>query len=210
MKITNKKQFKELAWKKSDNLLPAIVQDAYDGRVLMQAFMSRKALDFTLTSGRVTFWSRSRKKLWTKGETSGNYLLLEAIHSDCDRDSLLVLARPHGPTCHLGTASCFDDEEEGPTTPSLAFLGGLDRLLKMRHYDLPQGSYSTELFEAGIRRIAQKVGEEGVETALAAVGGDDKEVCDESADLIYHLFVLLRSRGMSFERVIETLKGRHG
>ncbi len=208
MRIRNKKQFKELAWKKSGNLLPAIVQDAYDGRVLMQAFMSRKALDLTISSGRVTFWSRSRRKIWTKGETSGNFLELEAIHSDCHGDSLLVLARPNGPTCHLGKASCFDGEEA--TRPSLAFLGTLDRLLKLRHYDLPVGSYSTDLFEAGIRRIAQKVGEEGVETALAAVGGDDREVCDESADLMYHLFVLLRSRGMSFERVVETLEGRHG
>lgn len=197
----------ELAWEKGDGLIPAIIQDAFDGRVLMQAYMNREAFAKTIESKKVTFWSRSRQQLWTKGETSGNTLELVEIDTDCDRDCLLVRARPAGPSCHLGTDTCFDANEK--VIPDLAFLAGLERLLTERDVQRPEGSYTTRLFEAGVKRIAQKVGEEGVETALAAVAGDDEEVLNESADLIYHLLVLLRSRQLELSSVIEVLKDRH-
>jgi phosphoribosyl-ATP pyrophosphohydrolase/phosphoribosyl-AMP cyclohydrolase len=207
MLISTAQQAAALAWDKSEGLIPATVQDAFGGHVLMQAWMNRDALVCTLESGRVTFWSRSRQELWTKGETSGHFLALDSIHADCDRDSLLVLATPHGPTCHLGTDSCFGD----PTavTPGLAFLAQLDTLVAQRQQQRPAGSYTTQLFDAGIPRIAQKVGEEGVEVALAAATGSADDVCNESADLLYHLLVLLRARGLPFSRVIATLKERH-
>jgi phosphoribosyl-ATP pyrophosphohydrolase/phosphoribosyl-AMP cyclohydrolase len=197
-----------LAWEKMDDLMPAIVQDAFDGRVLMQGFMNRDALTATLESGKVSFWSRSRQELWTKGETSGNTLDLVEIHVDCDRDCLLVRARPEGPTCHLGTDTCFD--AEGNVIPELAFLAELERVIAKRDVDRPKGSYTTSLFESGIKRIAQKVGEEGVETALAAAAGEDEEVLNESADLLYHLLVLLRSRKLELGSLVEVLKVRHG
>lgn len=197
----------ELAWEKMDGLLPAIVQDAFDGRVLMQGFMNRQALETSMESGKVTFWSRSRQQLWTKGESSGHTLDLVDINPDCDGDSLLVRAHPEGPTCHLGTASCFDGE--GAVAPDLAFVAELERLVVQRDRDRPEGSYTTELFLSGSKRIAQKVGEEGVETALAAVAGDDKELLNESADLIFHLLVLLRSRQLDLSAVIDVLRSRH-
>jgi len=208
MLISNSRHADSLAWEKSEGLLPAIVQDAFDGRVLMQAFMNREALENSLASGRVTFWSRSRQGLWTKGETSGNFLQLVAIHADCDRDSLLVLAKPHGPTCHRGSDSCFDDE--AVVRPGLAFLSQLERLIEQRDRERPEDSYTTRLLNEGTRRIAQKVGEEGVETALAATSGDDEELCNETADLLYHLLVLLRARGLTLEHVTATLADRHG
>jgi len=197
-----------LAWEKMGDLIPAVVQDAFDGRVLMQGYMNREALDATLESGKVTFWSRSQEKLWTKGETSGNTLDLVEIHVDCDRDCLLVRARPEGPTCHLGTDTCFDGE--GKVAPELAFLAELERVIAERDNNRPKGSYTTSLFESGVKRIAQKVGEEGVETALAATAGDDEELLNESADLIYHLLVLLRSRKLELGSVIDVLRKRHG
>ncbi len=197
-----------LAWGKMGSLIPAIVQDAFDGRVLMQGYMNKQALDITLDTGRVTFWSRSRKCVWTKGETSGNTLDLVEVHVDCDGDSLLVRARPEGPTCHLGTATCFDGE--GNIAPELAFLAELERVIARRDEQRPEGSYTTALLESGVKRIAQKVGEEGVETALAAVAGDDEELLNESADLLYHLLVLLRSRRQELGSLIEVLKQRHG
>ena len=197
-----------LAWKKMNFMLPAIVQDAFDGRVLMQGFMNRDALETTMTSGKVTFWSRSRKQLWTKGETSGNFLDLEQVVADCDNDCLLVTARPNGPVCHRETPTCFDCE--GKKEPSLQFLAQLERVIAQRDEDRPPGSYTTKLFEAGTKRIAQKVGEEGVETALAATVGDDEETLNESADLLYHLLVLLRSRGLALESVLKVLAARHG
>jgi len=197
-----------LAWEKMGSLIPAIVQDAFDGRVLMQAYMNRQALETTLDTGRVTFWSRSRNCLWTKGETSGNSLDLVEINADCDGDCLLVRARPEGPTCHLGTTTCFDGE--GDIAPELAFLAELERVIAQRDEERPDGSYTTSLLESGVKRIAQKVGEEGVETALAAVTGDDEELLNESADLIYHLLVLLRSRRQELGTLVEVLKRRHG
>jgi phosphoribosyl-ATP pyrophosphohydrolase/phosphoribosyl-AMP cyclohydrolase len=213
MLIHQRKDIDKLAWKKMDGLLPAIVQDAFDGRVLMQAYMNREALQTSLESGRVTFWSRSRQALWTKGETSGNTLELMAVHADCDSDCILVLAKPHGPSCHRGTDTCFDgalSDLGQRVAPELSFLAGLERLIHEREKQRPQGSYTTKLFEAGVKRIAQKVGEEGVETALAATAGDTEELANESADLLYHLLVLLRARDLSLADVVETLKSRHG
>ena len=196
-----------LAWEKMNFLLPAIVQDAFDGRVLMQGYMNREALEKTIKTGKVTFWSRSRSELWTKGETSGNYLDLVQVIADCDNDCLLVLAKPHGPVCHLETDTCFDCE--GKQEPSLVFLAELERVIAQRDNDRPPGSYTTDLFEAGTKRIAQKVGEEGVETALAATAGDKQELLNESADLMYHLLVLLRSRGATLRDLTEVLARRH-
>ncbi len=208
MLISEPHQAAGLAWVKCGGLLPAIVQEAFDGRVLMQAFMNSEALEKTLSTGRVTFWSRSRQRLWTKGETSGHFLQLVSIHADCDRDCLLVLAEPNGPSCHRGCDSCFDNETV--TAPGLAFLTQLERLIAQRDRDRPAGSYTGRLLNEGTRRIAQKVGEEGVETALAAAAGDDEELCNETADLLYHLMVLLRSRGMPFDQIVAILKSRHG
>lgn len=198
----------DLDWEKTGDLMPAIVQDAFDGRVLMQGFMNKEALAITLESGKVTFWSRSRQQLWTKGETSDNYLDLVEVHPDCDRDCLLVQARPEGPTCHLGTDTCFDGF--GKIVPELAFLADLEHVIATRDEIRPEGSYTTALLESGVKRIAQKVGEEGVETALAAVAGGDEELLNESADLIYHLLVLLRSRKLELGSLVEVLKIRHG
>ncbi len=198
----------DLSWKKMNGLIPAIVQDAFDGRVLMQGYMNKDALTITLESGQVTFWSRSRQQLWTKGETSRNYLDLVDVHPDCDSDSLLIRARQEGPTCHLGLDTCFDTEAK--VIPELAFLADLEQVIAKRDEDRPKGSYTTKLLEAGIKRIAQKVGEEGVETALAAAAGGDEELLNESADLLYHLLVLLRSRKLELGSLVEVLKLRHG
>ena len=202
-----------LAWDKQDGLLPAIVQDADTHRVLMLGYMSREALAKTLALGQVTFFSRSRQRLWTKGESSGHVLTLVGLEVDCDNDTLLVQARPHGPTCHLGTASCFpsapgkDAGRDGGDDAG-DVLGDLDALIRQRALDLPPGSYTTRLFESGIKRIAQKVGEEGLETALAAVVEDDAALLGEASDLIYHLIVLLRARGLSLTDVERVLAAR--
>lgn len=191
-----------LAWDKQGGLLPAVVQDATTLRVLMLGYMDRAALDATLASGRVTFFSRSRQRLWTKGESSGHVLELVAIEADCDADTLLVRARPHGPTCHLGRASCFPDAPGD-------FLVELDALVARRERERPAGSYTTSLFDGGVRRVAQKVGEEGVETALAAVAQDDAALLGEAADLLFHLQVLLRARGLSLADAVAVLRERH-
>ncbi len=200
-----------LAWEKQDGLLPAIVQDADSHRVLMLGYMSREALARTLELRQVTFYSRSKQRLWTKGESSGHVLALVGLEVDCDNDTVLVQARPRGPTCHLGTPSCF------PSAPgndlgngAVNVLGELDDLIRLREADRPPGSYTTKLFDSGIKRIAQKVGEEGLETALAAVVEDDDALLGEAADLVYHLLVLLRMRGLSLadvERVLATRRG---
>lgn len=197
-----------LDWEKMGGLIPAIVQDAFDGRLMMQAYMNREALQVTLQTGRLTFWSRSREALWAKGETSGNRLDLVSIHADCDGDCLLVLARPQGPACHRGTDTCFDGEE--PVAPELSFLARLEAIIRQRDHERPAGSYTAELFESGLKRIAQKVGEEGVETALAGAGGDKDELLNEAADLVYHLLVLLRARGLKLSGVVTSLRARHG
>lgn len=192
----------QLAWDKQDGLLPAVVQDADTLRVLMLGYMNREALEMTLACRHVTFYSRSKGRLWTKGERSGHVLKLVSIETDCDADTLLIQAHPQGPTCHLQRTSCF------PAAPG-SFLGDLDALIAQRERERPIGSYTTTLFEGGIRRIAQKVGEEGVETALAAVAQEDADLLGESADLIYHLLVLLRARGLSLAPVEELLRQRH-
>lgn len=191
----------QLDWAKDDGLLPAIVQHVRDGRVLMLGYMNRDALEATQANGKVTFYSRSKQRLWVKGETSGNVLELCGIHADCDADTLLVLAEPRGPTCHTGAATCFG-ESAAPT------LAALDALIERRHAERPKDSYTTSLFDSGIRRMAQKVGEEGVETALAGVVQDDDALLDESADLVYHLLVLLRARGLGLDDVAGRLTER--
>ena len=191
-----------LAWDRQGGLLPAIIQNAASRQVLMLGYMNREALDATLAGGEVVFFSRSRQALWRKGESSGNVLRLVAIETDCDADTLLIQAIPAGPTCHLGRASCF------PVAPA-SFLGRLDALVDARERERPPGSYTTRLFADGIRRIAQKVGEEGVETALAAVGQDDEAVLGESADLLFHLLVMLRSRNLGLADVERVLEARH-
>lgn len=192
----------ELAWDKQDGLLPAIVQDARDLRVLMLGYMNREALAETLASGKVTFYSRSKQRLWTKGESSGHVLALQAIDIDCDNDTVLIQAIPHGPTCHLQRPSCFPDAPAD-------FLGELDALVQSRYEQRPEGSYTTRLFEAGTKRMAQKVGEEGVETAIAALAESDELLLGEAADLVFHLTVLLRSRGLSLRDVKDVLRERH-
>ncbi|TAL87419.1 MAG: bifunctional phosphoribosyl-AMP cyclohydrolase/phosphoribosyl-ATP diphosphatase HisIE [Rhodanobacter sp.] len=195
----------QLDWAKGDGLLPAIVQHWQSGEVLMLGYMNAEALAETQRSGHVTFHSRSKNRLWTKGESSGHVLQLKSIRVDCDADTLLVQADPHGPTCHTGTSSCFGNAVRSP----LGFLAELDTLVAQRHADRPEGSYTTSLFEGGIRRMAQKVGEEGVETALAAVAQDDAELLGEAADLIFHLTVVLRARGLSLGDVAGLLAERH-
>ena len=190
-------------WQKQDGLVPVIVQDAATLRVLMLGYMSREALQATLDSREVTFFSRSRRTLWRKGETSGHVLSLVSVSMDCDNDTLLVQALPAGPTCHLGRASCFPDAPGNP-------LAELDAVIAQRAIAMPPGSYTTSLFASGVRRIAQKVGEEGVETALAAVVQDDPELLGEAADLAYHLLVLLRARGLGLDDLETALQARQG
>jgi phosphoribosyl-ATP pyrophosphohydrolase/phosphoribosyl-AMP cyclohydrolase len=195
-------------WNKGDGLVPAIVQHATDGRVLMLGYMNRAALDATLARGRVVFFSRSKQRLWEKGETSGHFLQLAAVRADCDADTLLIAALPAGPVCHTGSASCFGDEPVSAAAP-LGFLLELEQLISQRIAEAPEGSYTASLYARGVRRVAQKVGEEGVEVALAGAGESDEALLAESADLIYHLLVLLRSRGLSLAAVIEQLQRRH-
>lgn len=195
----------DLDWNKGGGLLPAIVQDARNGTVLMLGYMNAEALAQTRQTGKVTFYSRSKQRLWTKGETTGNFLVLNSLYADCDADSILVLASPQGSTCHTGSTSCFGEA----AAPTLSFLGQLDALVTKRERARPSGSYITKLFESGLRRIAQKVGEEGVETVLAATTGDDAELLDEAADLLFHLIVLLRARSKSLSDVVDRLRTRH-
>jgi len=190
-----------LVWDRGGGLLPAIVQDADSLRVLMLGYMDRAALVASFELGLVTFYSRRRQALWTKGETSGNRLALVSVTQDCDGDALLVLARPTGPTCHAGTVSCF------PTAPA-SYLRKLDTRIGQRLQERPSGSYTTRLVEAGVRAIAQKVGEEAVETALAAVAQDDAALVGESADLLYHLLVLLQARGLGLSDAETVLEER--
>jgi phosphoribosyl-AMP cyclohydrolase / phosphoribosyl-ATP pyrophosphohydrolase len=195
-------------WNKSAGLVPAIVQHAGSGQVLMLGYMDRAALAATLARERVVFFSRSRQRLWEKGETSGNFLQLIEIRPDCDADTLLVIARPEGPVCHTGSTSCFGDEALTAAAP-LSFLLQLEQLIAERVATAPEGSYTARLYAGGVRRVAQKVGEEGLEVALAGAGESDDALIGECADLLYHLLVLLRSRGLSLAAVIEELRRRH-
>lgn len=191
----------QLDWTKQNGLLPAIVQDADTGQVLMLGYMNTDALAETLRSRKVTFFSRSRNRLWTKGESSGHVLSLESIEADCDNDSLLVQARPQGPTCHLQRDSCF------PAAPRY-FLAELERRIAARRTADPQASYSRRLMDKGLPKVAQKVGEEAVETVIAALAEDKTALCNESADLLYHLLVLLQCRDVTLAEVIDVLKQR--
>jgi phosphoribosyl-ATP pyrophosphohydrolase/phosphoribosyl-AMP cyclohydrolase len=197
-----------LDFAKGDGLLPAIVQHAVTGAVLMLGYMNQQALSETLARRRVVFFSRTKQRLWEKGETSGHRLELAQIRADCDRDALLVSAWPHGPVCHLGTASCFGNAAR-TAAEQLAFLDTLGEVIGARLTARPEGSYTARLAAAGVTRVAQKVGEEGLEVALAGAGGSDAEVVAEAADLLYHVLVLLRVRGLPLERVIGELRARH-
>jgi phosphoribosyl-AMP cyclohydrolase / phosphoribosyl-ATP pyrophosphohydrolase len=198
----------QLDWDKSPGLLPAIVQDDRDGSVLMLGYMNREALAATQASGRVTFFSRSKQRLWIKGETSGHFLEVRAIAADCDGDALLILAHPLGPACHRGTRTCFGDDAPQTAAQPYGFLGVLTRTIRQRIEARPPGSYTAKLFEEGPRRIAQKVGEEGLELALASVAQGDEEVIAEAADLLYHVVLLLEAKGLSLARVVNALEAR--
>lgn len=194
-----------LAWDKLAGLLPTVVQDAGTGQVLMLGYMDRAALDATLATGLVTFWSRSRQRLWTKGETSGNVLRPKAVYQDCDGDALLVLAVPEGPTCHRGTESCFGPVPAGGP----AWLATLSRIVAARAAEGGEESYTRRLLAQGAARIAQKIGEEGVEVALAAVTAPREQCAEEIADLLYHLAVLMEARGFGWDDVVAVLRARH-
>jgi phosphoribosyl-ATP pyrophosphohydrolase/phosphoribosyl-AMP cyclohydrolase len=196
----------------ADGLAPAVLQDYFTGRVLMVAYMNRASLEKTLATGHCWFYSRSRKELWEKGATSGNYQHVQDIHLDCDGDVILVQVKSDGPACHTGRTSCFDGDDAGqpPATILFGMIDQLSRLLRERKLKRPTGSYSAKLFDAGVREIAKKLGEEGVELALAAVDEDDDRFAEEAADLLYHLLVLLEARGISLQQVGETLQQRQG
>lgn len=202
--MLTKEDIPALNWAKTDGLIPAIVQDATSGQVLMLGCMNEEALAKTLETGKVTFFSRSKGRLWTKGETSNNWLHLVDIAKDCDSDALLVLARPDGPTCHRGTVSCFS-----PLEHKWNFLRSLEVLIEGRRNADPSTSYTAQLFARGTKRIAQKVGEEGVETALAATVKDKEELKNEAADLVYHFLVLLADANLELADVIDILRARH-
>ena len=205
---------------KMGGLVPAIIQDPDTRRVLMLGFMNREAYDKTCSTGHVTFWSRTRQTIWTKGETSGHFLNLVSMAIDCDHDTLLVYARPIGPTCHTGADTCWgekneasslslQDSEKGNTTDGLAFLKELQDFIDRRLEEMPEGSYTTRLFRDGVNKIAQKVGEEALETVIEAVGGPDEKLVYEASDLLYHLLVLLTARGLRVEDLINELHRRH-
>jgi phosphoribosyl-AMP cyclohydrolase / phosphoribosyl-ATP pyrophosphohydrolase len=193
-----------LDWEKMDGLLPAVIQDSATGQVLMLGYMSRDSLAATLEKGRAVFQSRSKGRLWEKGETSGNSLAVTEVRTDCDGDALLVRAEPAGPTCHLGTASCFAGDADGP-----GFLGALGRIVASRAASDPAESYTARLLADGAAKVAQKVGEEGVELALAAVSRDREGCIEETADLLYHVTVLMQARGFGWEDVAAVLRKRH-
>ena len=187
----------------ADGLLPVVVQDAATLKVLMLGYMNREAYEKTLAEGRVTFFSRTRNTLWTKGETSGHYLNVESMYLDCDKDTLLIKANPIGPTCHRGTTSCFDTPE------SEGFIRHLQSVIQQRHREMPEGSYTTKLFIKGVKKIAQKVGEEAVESVVEAVDGNRDRFIYEASDMVYHLLVLLEQMGCSIEDLERELQLRH-
>ncbi|KQN63686.1 bifunctional phosphoribosyl-AMP cyclohydrolase/phosphoribosyl-ATP diphosphatase HisIE [Erwinia sp. E602] len=202
--MLTEQQLARLDWVKTDGMMPAIVQHAVSGEVLMHGYMNQEALEKTLATGKVTFWSRTKQRLWTKGETSEHFLNVVSITPDCDNDTLLLLVNPVGPTCHLGTSSCFS-----PAAADWTFLYQLEQLLAERKHADPESSYTAKLYASGTKRIAQKVGEEGVETALAATVNDRHELTNEASDLIYHLLVLLQDQDLNLSTIIENLRQRH-
>lgn len=194
----------QLNFNKSDGLLPAIIQDAATGKVLMLGFMNKAAVQKTIEEKKVTFFSRSKKRLWTKGETSGNFLHVLDIKADCDNDTLLIKARPDGPTCHTGADTCFDEVNQPDH-----FLWKLEQLIQDRKADPKEGSYTTSLFDKGINKIAQKVGEEAVELVIEAKDNDEALFLGEAADLLYHYLILLTAKGYHLQEVIQVLESRH-
>ena len=194
-----------LAWEKVDNLIPAIIQDAKTLQVLMLGYVNPAALQQTITENRITLYSRSKQRLWTKGETSGNFLKLINVLTDCDNDSLLFLVEPAGPCCHLNTVSCFDATD----APGLGLLAKLTDVIEQRYHHYSDESYTANLFKKGIKRIAQKVGEEGIEVALAAMADNKEEITNEAADLIYHLLILLKQVDLDIWLVLAELRRRN-
>jgi len=193
---------------KGGGLVPAVVQHAGTGAVLMVGYMNGDALRETFSRGHVVFFSRSKQRMWEKGETSGHFLELDSVRTDCDRDTLLIMAWPHGPVCHVGTVTCFGSDPAS-MAEKLAFLSTLETVIAKRAAEQPEDSYTARLFAQGPRRIAQKIGEEGVEVALAAVTEADDKLVSESADLMFHLLVMLKKRGLSLENVVAELQARH-
>lgn len=196
----------DIDFDKMGGLVPAIIQDAVTKNVLMLGFMNKEAYEKTIQSKHVTFWSRTRQCLWTKGETSGNFLELVSIKNDCDNDTLLVRVHPHGPTCHKGTDTCWG--EDNILQPVL-FLDELQQFINRRHEELPEGSYTTSLFNKGINKMAQKVGEEAVETVIEATNGTKEQLVYEASDLLYHLIVMLTAKGLSIDDIAKELANRH-
>lgn len=192
-------------FKKMDGLVPAIIQDARTLKVLMLGFMNEEAYTKTVETQKVTFYSRTRQTLWTKGETSGHFLHVVSIKEDCDHDTLLIQALPDGPVCHTGADTCWDEKNENP----ILFLSELQRFINRRHEEMPEGSYTTSLFRDGCHRMAQKVGEEALESVIEAVAGNDERLVYEASDMLYHLIVLLTSKGLSIEDLARELQVRH-
>lgn len=195
----------DIDFEKMGGLVPAIIQDNVTRKVLMLGFMNKEAYDKTVETGKVTFWSRTRNCLWTKGETSGNFLNVKEILLDCDKDTLLIKARPDGPVCHTGADTCWNEQN----SVDLNFLSYLQDFIDRRHKEMPEGSYTTSLFKSGVNRMAQKVGEEAVETVIEATNGTDDRLIYEASDLIYHLIVLLTSKGHRIEELAAELVKRH-
>lgn len=195
----------DIDFEKMGGLVPAIIQDNVTRKVLMLGFMNKEAYDKTVETGKVTFWSRTRNCLWTKGETSGNFLNVKEILLDCDKDTLLIKARPEGPICHTGADTCWNEQN----TVDLNFLSYLQDFIDRRFREMPEGSYTTSLFKSGVNRMAQKVGEEAVETVIEATNGTDDRLIYEASDLIYHLIVLLTSKGHRIEELAAELVKRH-
>lgn len=193
-------------FEKGNGLVPAIIQDATTKNVLMLGYMNEEAYNKTIESGKVTFYSRSRQCLWTKGETSGNFLNLVSIDCDCDNDTLLVKVNPVGPTCHKGTDTCWGEKNE---SNPLLFLTDLQDFIIKRHEEMPEGSYTTSLFKDGLNRMAQKVGEEALEAVIEAVNGTNERLVYEGSDMLYHLIVLLTSKGLRIEDLAKELQVRH-
>jgi phosphoribosyl-AMP cyclohydrolase / phosphoribosyl-ATP pyrophosphohydrolase len=199
----------ELDFDKEGGLVPVIIQDSLTKQVLMLGYMNQEALDKTRKEGLVTFYSRSKNRLWTKGETSGNTLEVKSITRDCDADSLLIQVKPNGPTCHTGSTSCFGEDEAANNVAAIRFIAELEQVIQDRKLNPVKGSYTNDLYNKGVNKIAQKVGEEAVETVIDAVAGKIDTMKGETADLLYHLLVLLSASGLSLEDVVEVLKSRH-
>lgn len=194
-----------LDFDKMDGLVPAIIQDSRTLKVLMLGFMNKEAYEKTVETGKVTFWSRTKQRLWTKGETSGNTVTVVDIKADCDNDTLLIKAIPAGPVCHTGSDTCWDEKNQNP----IMFLSELQRFIEKRHEEMPEGSYTTSLFKSGCGRMAQKVGEEAIESVIEAMANNNERLIYEASDMIYHLIVLLTSKGLKIEDLAQELQKRH-